>query len=249
MGEVERANELYQQGFDAFRRGDNAACERLTKASLDIGRRLGDEAVIGQALTGLCRAALRNHDTATLNSLSTELSLLAERSGDAWWRVIVAHMNAELARMEGQLERADALYDESMQLSEGLGRERMVAVECFNRSFIAIAQHEFDRARELLRRHFDIDAAMNDGEADPYGLIAVAALLSAEDRAEEAAEVALVCRRLLAERDVVPDPADEAPLLAVEKRSAEQLSSAQLDQLRQASAGLSCHQVVERVLG
>lgn len=220
----ERADELYEQGLTAFRKGDNKHCIELTTASLDIGRDLGDDAVIGQALLGLCRAALRDRDEHRLDTLCSELADIADRTDDAWWRVVIAHLNAELARMNGDLTRAEELYDESMQLSESIGRDSMVATECFNKSFIAVEEGDMRTARDLLQRHFETRGVLDDDDINPYGLIAVATLLRAEGRVEDAAAVASACHRLLAEADIVPDPADKEPLRAVEEHCQTELS-------------------------
>lgn len=116
MVTADRANELYEQGLRAFRSGDNELCISLTTESLEMGQALGDDRIIGQALTGLCRAALRDNDSRQLQSLSLALADLARETGDDWWRVVVAHMNAEMARMNGKLDRANDLYDQSMAL-------------------------------------------------------------------------------------------------------------------------------------
>jgi len=62
-----RANELYYQGLQAFRAGDNQRCISLTTQSLEIGYLLDDKAIIGQALMGLCRASLRDNDDGLLS--------------------------------------------------------------------------------------------------------------------------------------------------------------------------------------
>ena len=74
MTTIEKVNELYEDGVTAFRSGDNRRCLRLTKRSLAIGKTLGDETVTGQALRGLCRVALRNHDEDHLQAPGEEFS-------------------------------------------------------------------------------------------------------------------------------------------------------------------------------
>lgn len=61
----DRADELYEEGRTAFRKGDNERCIELTTASLDIGRELDDDAIIGQALLGPPsenKVLINNHD-------------------------------------------------------------------------------------------------------------------------------------------------------------------------------------------
>lgn len=245
----DRADELYEQGLTAFREGDNERCVELTTASLDLGRELGDDAIVGQALMGLCRAALRDQDEARLDALCSELAGIADRTGDEWWRVVIAHMNAELARMNGNLDIADELYDESMNLSKSIGRQSMVATECFNKSFVAVERDDIPAARDLLGRHFRIRGTLDDDDINPYGLIAVANLLHSEGQLEDAAAVAFACRRLLAEAEVVPDPADEAPLRAVEERCQAELSNEILAEAKARFDTTTCRTLAKRFVG
>jgi len=246
MTRLEAANKLYEEGLKAFRSGDNDRCLSLTKESLLIGKSLGDDQVVGQALMGLCRVALRNHDENHLQSLSTELSALATQTGDDWWKVVIAHMNAEMARMKEEYDRANALYDESMSLSAKLGRESMVATECFNKSFVAMAQGDLDTAYGLLHRHFEIRKKLDKDTINPYGLIGLATLLMAQGKKEAAAEVTYVCRRLFSEMEIIPDPADELPLKQVEETSEQELSQGIREKLFEKSQTETCLVLVNR---
>ena len=216
LAAIEAALARYEQGVVAFRAGDNERCRRLTTESLELGRQLDDEETVGRALTGLCRAALRDVDGTAIGELTAALDELATAGGDDWWRVVSFHMRAELARMIGELDTASDLYGESLRLSEQLGSDNMVAAECFNTSLVRIEQGRLDEARRLLGRHFTIRAAHDGDDLDPTGLIAVAVLLAAEDRLGEALGVAEVCRAVFAARGEIPDPADAAPLEGVE---------------------------------
>lgn len=89
---------------------------------------------------------------------------------------------------------------------------------------------------------------MDDGDINPYGLIAVANLFAAEEQLNEAAEAAFVCRRLLTEKNIVPDPADEDPLTAVEERIRNALSPDVLDRLVDQSRNTSCREIADKLI-
>ena len=95
---------------------------------------------------------------------AVRLCRTAYRTSDDWWRVIRAHMNSEMARMNEDFVLANQLYDESMLLSKSIGKEIMVATECFNKSFIAVAQRDFTQARNLINQHFEIRGQLDDGD-------------------------------------------------------------------------------------
>lgn len=134
-----------------------------------------------------------------------------------------------------------------MALSESIGRESMVATECFNKSFIAVEHGDIGTARDLLRRHFEIRGELDDDDIDPYGLIAIVNLLHAEGRTADAAAVAFACRRLLA--DVVPDPADEAPLRAVEEHCQSELSNEALAAAEARFETATCRELAAKFVG
>jgi len=215
--DLSTATALYEEGLSAFRAGDNERCRQLTSESLRIGRALEDDDTIGSALMGLCRVALRDHDADRLATLTHELDELAGTSGDTWWRIVSVHMRAEFARILGEIETAIRLYRTSLALSEEIGSENMVAAECFNLSLAFIAIRQLTEAEEALTRHFAVRRRLDGADVDPTGLIAVAALLASRGDLPEAVGVALACRAAFAERGLVPDPADAAPLEAVER--------------------------------
>lgn len=221
------ANELYERGLAAFRAGRNEESRRLNEAALEAARDAHDRDLEGQALAGLCRCALRDRDFSQLELLEKELQRIAETRGAKRWTTVATHMRAEMARMEGDLDRAAALYSESMLASEEAGNVPMVAAEAFNLTLLEVARGRPVHARAHLRRHLDLQRALPHDDPDPYGLIAVAALLALEGAHRRAAVVAAACRRLLRERDVVPDPADEASLAQAERTSRASLARAE----------------------
>lgn len=243
-----QATKLYEQGLEAFRAGDNHAAKRLTRRSLAIAEALGDDPLRGQALLGLCRTALRDRDEEYLQELCEKLGLIANRTGDEYWSVVEHHMQAEMARINGQYDTATRSYEKSMQLSESMGLESMVATECLNKSFVSVAQTDLTEARKLLARHFEISVRLDEGDLTPYGLIGLAHLLSAEGNVEGAAEVAFACRQLLKENNIVPDPADEKPLEETVQLVQRSLSKDDISRLKIATEQASCRQLVAKFL-
>ncbi len=248
MSTEAQANRLYEDGLAAFRAGDNQRCITLTNKSLELARSLNDDQLIGQALTGLCRSALRDKDQTRLGQYSNELTTLYKKTNDLWWRVIIAHMNAELFRMNGDYENAIRLYDESLELNERLGNENMVATECFNKSLAALGGNDTIVARDLIRRHFEIRLQKDKADPDPTGLIALSLLLLTEGLHTAAFEAACVCRRQFQERGNVPDPADEEPLRLVEMKCKQILPGTDAEKISTKSAHLSCLDLVRKHL-
>jgi len=245
---IEKANSLLDQAYEAFRSGKGENCISLTEQAIKMGQELGDESIIGGSYISFCRMALRDNDEEKLAELSTQLDSLADQYENRKWQMFRAHMNAEMARMKGDLDSAEELYDQSMQIAETIGSRNMVAAECFNRSFISTKKKDFKSARKLIKRHFDILGEINSEKLSPYGLIALVYLLEKEDRLESAAKVAFACRRLFKSENIIPDPADEAPLKDVERKIETSLPRDMKEQISIFSQSLSCQDIVEAYL-
>ncbi len=241
-------NDLLDQAYENFRSGDLDASRSAAEQALSLGTSRDDPDTVGGALTALCRVALRQNEAARIDALTKDLVEMASSTGNGKWRVYATHMRAELARMNGNLDAADGLYSDSLELSKALGLDGMVAAENFNRSFVSAARGELESAREQVHAYFTLTAEMNDGAPDAYGLIALANLLAAEVRLDAAAIVAFAARHLFEDEGIVPDPADEAPLLAVETTVSGHFSESQLAVLRDDAAAASLQQIVDSFL-
>lgn len=242
---VAHGNDLYLRALEAFRAGENERSRQLNQELLGLACESDDDELLGRALTGLCRCALRDQDRGEIERLSEALRSVADRTGDANWNIVAIHMTAESARILGELELAASLYLESQRLSELAGHRGLVATEAFNLCMLELSRGRLQEAGELLRRHFAIRSELDEHDPDPYGLIGMAALLTEEARFHEAAVTAFACRRLLASRGSIPDPADERPLASAERTCRETLSDEAWQSAREAAASLSCADVVK----
>jgi tetratricopeptide (TPR) repeat protein len=201
---MSEARDLYDQGLEAFRRGDNERSRELNERSLEIARREGDANGIVDALIGLARAALRDGDLDRVHALAAEAREVAP---DEAALALPLHLDAEATRMGGDLAGARKLYEQSIDLSRRLGDSRMLAVEQANLSWVEINEGRLDEAEALLNASLDaVGDALYIRAFDWIGLARVAALRGDSDRARELIADA---DRLLSEAGVVLDPADE----------------------------------------
>ena len=222
--------EMLSQAYQLFKEGDDEGSIKLANQVLEIGRERQNDTLIGRALTSLCRNSQRKLDTTRLAELSEELSKLAASSSNKQWLMYRAHMNAEMWRLIGNMERAEAFYEESMQISFETGAMGMYTIDHFNKSFVSITKGDFDTARTLIRKYYQLRKEADPAAAeDAYGLIALAYLLEQEKNYRGAHEVALVTRRLFKEQNLFPEPPDEKPLLLVEEKVKEELEPAVLE--------------------
>ncbi len=239
---------LVDSAYKHFRSGEADKSKDLAHKALAIGRAAKDPSITGGALAGFCRLALRAKDEHALASCSSQLTALAQDSADQKWEVYSIHMRAEFARMGNDLATADALYLESLQISEAIGLTGMVAAENFNRSFVSVARGDLDSATQQVREFFRVSATRNDGEPDPYGLIALTNLLVAREQLQAAAEVSFAAQRIFDEKGIVPDPADAQPLEAAREVVASRLTPAELQQANDGAAGVTTQQLIDLYL-
>lgn len=210
-------NEMLKQAYQLFKEGNDKASVKLANEVLKIGKETKNDTLVGKALTSLCRNSQRKQDTVTLLELSNKLIELSNSTGDKQWTMYQAHMNAEMWRLIGNMDKAEAYYNQSMLISNEIGAKGMYMIDHFNKSFVSTAKGDFKSARNLIIKYYELRKEMNRNPDDAYGLIALAYLLEKEDKFEEAHEVCVVTRRLFKEQNIFPEPPDEKPLLMVEK--------------------------------
>ena len=237
--------EMLKQAYQLFKEGDDSASIAIAQQVLEIGEATKNDTLIGGAITSLCRNAQRSLDTSRLEELSDQLVVLSETSGDQKWLMYRAHMNAEMWRLIGNMDRAESFYNESMRISEEIGSTGMFTIDHFNMSFVSTAKGDYETANELIKRYYKLRKAEGNATEDAYGLIALAYLLGQQENYKGAHEVAVVTRRLFEEQNIFPEPPDEKPLIAVETKVKEMLTAGDLEEIGINSAS----QTVSGLLG
>ena len=244
----ESPKEMLKQAYQLFKEGDDQESIKLANKVLDIGRETKNDTLIGRALTSLCRNAQRSLDTLRLAELSAELKDLSEASRNPQWMMYRAHMNAEMWRLIGNMDRAEMYYNESLKISAETGAKGMYTIDHFNKSFVSIAKGDFDTAKELILKYYALRKEADPASEDAYGLIALAYYLEQQGNYEGALEVAVVTRRLFEEQHLFPEPPDEKPLLAVEKKVQEMVTQEKSTEIKANSVSLTVANLLEKYL-
>ena len=240
--------ELLGEAYQLFKEGNDKESIKLANQVLAIGRETNNDTLIGNALTSLCRNAQRSLDTIKLGELSAELKELAHSTSNQKWLMYRAHMNAEMWRLIGNMDRAEEYYTESMRISLEIGATGMYTIDHFNKSFVATAKGDFDTANTLIKKYYQLRQEENNVVEDAYGLIALAYLLEQQENYQGAHEVTVVTRRLFKEQNIFPEPPDEKPLIAVEKRVHEMLDSATLNTINSNATTLAVSDLLGKYL-
>lgn len=240
--------EMLNQAYQKFKEGNDEGSIKIANEVLEIGRETNNDTLIGGALVSLCRNAQRSLDTVRLAELSEQLAALSEKTGDQRWMMKRAHMNAEMWRLVGNMEKAEAFYNESMKISSSIGATGMFTIDHFNKSFVSTATGDFYEANRLISKYYDLLYERDSVYEDAYGLIALAYLLEQEKNYKGAHEVATVTRRLFKDQNIFPEPPDEKPLLAVEEKVKEELSSEEYNKIKTNSTELTVKKLLDKYL-
>jgi tetratricopeptide (TPR) repeat protein len=223
--------QMLRDAYQLFKEGKDDESVKLAQEVLEIGKETNNDTLIGRALTSMCRNAQRSLDTTRLAELSDKLVKLSKSSGDEQWLMYRAHMNAEMWRLIGDMDRAEMHYNESLRLSESLGAKGMYTIDHFNKSFVSTAKGDYTSANDLIKRYYQLRFEADSLNEDAYGLIALAYLLEQQNNLNGAAEVAAVARRLFEEQNIFPEPPDEKPLKAVEARIEKELEEEAVEEI------------------
>lgn len=240
--------EMLNEAYQLFKEGDDAASILLATQVLELGRETKNDTLVGRALTSLCRNAQRSLDTTKLAELSSELEDLAATSGNKQWLMYRAHMNAEMWRLIGDMDRAEEFYTESMKISLALGATGMYTIDHFNKSFVSTAKGDYKTANALIKKYYLLRKEADAKSEDAYGLIALAYLLEQRENYKGAHEVAVVTRRLFKEQNLFPEPPDEKPLLLVEAKVKEVLTTTTLAKISTNSVSASVSSLLDKYL-
>jgi len=240
--------EKLKQAYQLFKEGNDEESIQLANEVLEIGRATKNDTLIGKALTSLCRNSQRKLDTLRLAELSAELVDLSASSGDQKWLMYCAHMNAEMWRLIGNMDRAEVFYTESMRISFEIGAMGMFTIDHFNKSFVSVAKGDFETANDLIKKYYQLRKEEGQDTEDAYGLIALAYLLEQQENYEGAHEVATVTRRLFKAQHIFPEPPDEKPLLMVEAKVQNELELLKLEEISTNSTSLSVSDLLDKYL-
>ena len=240
--------EMLSEAYQLFKEGKDKESVQLAKEVLAIGKETKNDTLVGRALTSLCRNAQRTLDTNKLAELSQGLKELAQTSGNKKWLMYRAHQNAEMWRLIGNMDRAEAFYDESMKISFETGSKGMYTIDHFNKSFVSTVKGDYNEANELIRKYYALRYEADSVYEDAYGLISLSYLLEQQKNYTGAHEVATVTRRLFKEQNLFPEPPDEKPLLEVEAKVKEELNSEILEEISTKSTSETVASLLEKYL-
>jgi len=203
-----RVRALYADGVLAFREGNQSESKERNEAALADAQEIGDDEGRSLALVGLSRVALRDGDYGRVRALSAEARDLARPFG-AGAEAMPLHLLAAGTRLDGELDAAVELYEESLELNRGCGDSMMVAMELHNLGHVEVRRGNLDAAK----RHFAECTSLRSGQ-NPYDAamsdLNTGALAVADGDRAAARELLSRAEQTLAEAGIVLDPDDQS---------------------------------------
>ncbi len=242
------AKERLKVAYQLFKESKDAESIAVANEVLKFGKETNNDTLIGGALSSLCRNAQRTLDTTKLGELSAQLKALSESTGSQKWMMKRAHMNAEMWRLIGNMDRAERFYNESMTISQAIGAKGMFMIDHFNKSFVSTEKGDFEEANRLILKYYALYKEAYPEKNDAYGLIAMAFLLDKKGNHEGAHEVATVARRMFKDQNIFPEPPDEKPLLLVEANAKENLEESVYKSIAEGSVALTVDELLKEYL-
>ena len=201
---MSEADDLYREGVEAFRRGEDERSRELNEQSLSRARAAGDAAAVVKASMGLARLALRAGDLDRVHALVTEARAQAPDEASL---ALPLHLDAEATRLGGDLVAARALYDESIALNRRLGNVGAVEFEQANLAWVEINEGNLDAAEDLIRG--SLAGALGESACGrAFGAIALARCAAERGDSGRARELLAEADGELADAGLVLDPPD-----------------------------------------
>ena len=196
-------------GFMPFWLGDDDRAAELFDASLEIGRRLGDQPMVSQALGGLARVALRT-DVPEGRRIAGEALAVSDAANDEHGRSNALHLLGVGAQIAGDLVEARDWMSQRLALVRAGDNEFLLSSEACNLSMVERQLGNLDTAEELAREALGISERIGDQFVKPFAFSGLAAIAAERGDHERAATLVGAAEAIM-EAQHMAWPPDERP--------------------------------------
>jgi predicted ATPase/class 3 adenylate cyclase len=144
------ADALYNSGTVAALTGDMAGVTAKLAEGLAIGRRVGDDGIIGRFLGAMGYMAFMGDDLPRARDLLEQTLAAAERAGERLPTAQAHHMVAQVARLEGRFDEAAEHYRQAVRFGHELGDAASLTEPLQGLAAVAILTGETELGVHLL---------------------------------------------------------------------------------------------------
>ena len=235
-------------GFMPFWMGHDDRAAAHFERGLEIGRQLGDNALISQALGGLARVALRT-DVAEGRRLAREALAVSDAAADEAARSNALHLLGVGAQIAGDLAEAREWMTQRLALVRTTGNEFLVASEASNLSMVERQLGDLEAAESLAREALEICVRIGDEFTRPFAISGLAAIAT-ERRQFERAAMLVGAAETIMEAQHMAWPTDERPHYERMLRELpDAMGSGEFEQARAAGSAMAPTEAVAFALG
>lgn len=243
-----RANALAGAAHVAHSLGDYERMRDAARASLELFRRLGDDRRTALALNQLGIALSDLGDIEGGLATHEENAALARRLGDGV-RLAAALNNLGYCRLQrGDHEAARARLREGLAVSREIGHRTGESAMLGNLGLAALLERDPQPALGLFREALEIDRELDYAEGLIYGLVGIAAALSATEQRQEAAVLLAAADAAARATAVELEPLEQELHAETTRRLHEALGPEGFAAARADGEALSLEQAVDRAL-
>ena len=223
--DLARCRALFAAGqFGSFM-GRYAEARPRLEESMAIAREIGDESLSASITTTLALATLGQGDRAAARGYFDEATGLSRKSGNKRELAVALNGLAQLDRMEGALDDADALYRQSLALVRELGDRETEGVVLLNLAIVAIGRRSTAQARDILQEAFAISIEIQSKPIGQCALDVCAALAALNNDWTRAARFFGIVEAQTEQTGYHRDPADEAFLAPLTTEARDRLGT------------------------
>ena len=187
---VARVQALWGAGYLAFAQGDYDQARGLVEASLALARALGDQRGVAAALAQLGRDAHARGDfAAATRQLEESLALFQELGIESGLPYPVASILADVARDQGDDQRARTLYEQGLASAQARGDNHAAAYPLRGLAHLLRARGDFEQAERLFQESLALIWDLRDQRCACLSIEGLARATVGRGSAERAAEL------------------------------------------------------------
>jgi len=247
--DLSRCRALFAAGQFTPVLGRYSEARPYLEESLAIAHEIGDEWLSASITTTLAIATVGQGDRAAARGHFDEAIVLSRKSGNK--RELGCALNglAQLDRMEGGLDAADALYRQSLALMRELGDRETEALILLNLAIVALGRRSGAQARQILHEVLAISVELQSKATGQCVLDICAALAALNGEWTRAARFFGIVEAQTEQTGYHRDPADEAFLAPTITEARDRLGAETFNSAASEGRALSYDEAMEEARG
>ncbi|MDQ3855838.1 MAG: hypothetical protein M3281_05510, partial [Chloroflexota bacterium] len=224
------------------------SAQGIAKEGVALVRATGDEWTLADALFARGWAELFEGDPIAARADLEESLGYYRRQGNPVRVVFLTGSLGDLARPEGEYDRAGTLYEEGVSALRTMGRRTDLAAQLHNLAHVAVAKGELARATELLVESVALHREMANLAGIGEGLAGFAAVAAARGQATSAAQLLASATALWESHGLTLWPPEQAEYERTMACTRAQLDHATWQQAWDEGRAMSMERAIERAL-